>query len=165
MLRAQGTSGHIAVADTNVLRHYQPPAEIDWAGVVGGSPVRLVVPLRVIEELDAKKYARRDDLAGRARSVLPILQRTMGNAGARGQLRKAVTVEVPIDPGTRFRPLDADEEILETCHELRQFSGRPVALVTGDTGMTLRAEAQESQVASMPDKYLRNPSSATRTAS
>ena len=29
--------------------------------------VRVVVPLRVIEELDAKKYATRDDLASRTR--------------------------------------------------------------------------------------------------
>jgi hypothetical protein len=99
--RAAG-SGQITVLDTHVLLHYQPPETVDWLKLVAASPVRLVVPLRVIEELDATKYARQDDLAGRARAILPRLQRAIGTAGAPGQLREGVTIEVPINLGQDF---------------------------------------------------------------
>jgi hypothetical protein len=48
---------------------------------------------------------------------------------------------VPIDPGPRNRPEDADEEVLNTCRELSLLSSQDVTLVTGDTGMRLRAQA------------------------
>jgi predicted ribonuclease YlaK len=44
----------------------------------------------------------------------------------------------------RERLGDADEEILDTCRELWEFSGRPeggVTLITNDLGMRLRANA------------------------
>ena len=55
----------------------------------------------------------------------------------------------------RFQPHDADEEILALCAELPQLTGAEVTLVTADTGMRLRARAQRTTVARMPEKYLR----------
>lgn len=147
--------GHIAVLDTHVLLHYQPPEQIPWPKVVGHPHVRLVVPLRVVEELDEKKYARRDDIADRARRLLPRLEAVLGPAGAPGELRESVTIEVPVDSGPRRRPANADEEILDTCRELRQLTGREVSLVTGDTSMRLRGEARGLRVVKMPAEYER----------
>jgi hypothetical protein len=157
--RATAAPGWLTVIDTNILLHYQLPSDIPWTELVREPAVRLVVPLRVVEELDAKKYARRDNLADRARRILPWLKRVVGPAGAPGELRPFVTIEVPTDPGPRQRPLDADEEILEGCEELRQFSGRSVTLVTGDIGMVLRAEARAISVVQMSEEYAsRRPS-------
>ncbi len=72
--RANAAPGAFAVLDTHVLLHYTPPAEVPWPAVVGQPDVRLVLPLRVIEELDEKKYTARDDLADRARRLLSQLQ-------------------------------------------------------------------------------------------
>src|SRR5205814_6231219 len=44
----------IAVLDTHVLLHYRLFDEVDWPTLVGAKPVRLVVPLRVVEELDER---------------------------------------------------------------------------------------------------------------
>jgi hypothetical protein len=79
--RLSQAPGHITVLDTNMLLEFLPPDQIDWARVMKQSPIRLVAPLRVIEELDAKKYARRDDLADRARRVLSQLEGILGAAG------------------------------------------------------------------------------------
>jgi rRNA-processing protein FCF1 len=146
---------HLAVLDTNVLMHYQPIDQIPWPDVLGLTPVRLVIPLRVIEEIDAKKYARRDEFAQRARELLPSLERLLGPAGQPGQIAGGVSVEVPVDDGPRFRPDDADEEILETCRELSQFSRQPVSLITGDTGIRLRAQVLGITAARPPHKYRR----------
>ena len=147
--------------DTNVLLHYLPVDQIPWPDIVGHQNVRLVIPLRVIEEIDAKKYAKRPDLAKRARNLLPALERMFGQAGAPGRVTDGVTIEVPVDSGPRDRPADADEEILDTCRELGQFAGQPVTLVTGDTGMRLRAQAHGIATSTLPDKYLRGAQSDT----
>jgi hypothetical protein len=74
--------GLLTVLDTHVLLHFEPPAEVNWVEVVGEPLVRLVLPLRVVEELDEKKYAGRSDLADRARRLLSQLRGQLApNAG------------------------------------------------------------------------------------
>jgi len=154
-IRLSAAPGHLTLLDTNILLHYLPPAQIPWVDVIGQPSVRLVVPLRVIEELDAKKYARQDQLAKRARSILPAPEAVLGRAGSPGELQPSVTFEVPVDAAPRKRPADADQEILDTCGELRQLTGRQLTLVTADTAMRIRAQAYGVTVLKMPAKYER----------
>jgi rRNA-processing protein FCF1 len=152
--RAAG-DGQPAVIDTNVLLHYQRPDSVPWPKVLGRISVRLVVPLRVVEELDEKKYGRSDALATRAREVLPWIEEAILSKA--GKIREDTTIEVPIGPERRIRPENADREIVDECHELREFGAHGVMLVTGDTSMRLRAHAESIPTAPMPDTWLRNP--------
>jgi hypothetical protein len=152
---ARAASGPIAVLDTNILLQYQPFDQIPWEDVLGLPAVRLVIPLRVVEEIDAKKYGKQPDLGKRARNLLPALARRVGPAGAPAALDDETTIEVLVETGSRSRPGDADEEVLTTCLDLAQFSGKLVTLVTGDYGMTLRAQAYGLATASLPDNFLR----------
>ena len=154
--RARVAPGHITVLDTNDLLHYQWPEFVRWPEVVGQPQVRLVVPIRVVEELDVKKYSAGSDVAARARSVISKLRSVLrGRGGAPMRLRDDATIEVPLDRGPRTRPVDADEEILGACQELRRLTGRGVLLVTGDFAMELRAQQREIPVVEMPAKYRR----------
>lgn len=162
--RLEAAPGKATVVDTNVLLHYQAPWDVDWQAVVGEREVRLVLPLRVIEELDEKKYTGRDHMADRARRLLSQLWETLGDsAGAPVPLRGKVTIEVPVEEGRRVRSLDADEEILDECEQLRNVGQVPI-LVTGDTGMSLRANARRLDVRRMPEKYLRGGGPAGKEA-
>jgi hypothetical protein len=153
--RLAAAPGQLTVLDTNVLLHFQPPDQVDWTALIGTPAVRLVLPLRVIEELDEKKYTARDNLAGRARRLLSQLRTQLApTSGGPTPLRTGVTIEVPVDDGPRRRTLDADQEILDTCREL-QCGGQDVVLVTDDTGMTLRAWPRGLRVVAMPEEYLR----------
>jgi hypothetical protein len=149
------TPGRIAVLDTNVLMHYEEPDKIRWHEALGTGPWRLVIPLRVVEELDMKKYTDSPKLSSRARALLPRLEKLIGDDGAPRALKDGVTIEVPVERGPRARLVDADEEILAMCFELPQLTAAPVTLVTGDTGMRLRARAQATEVAQLPTKYRR----------
>jgi rRNA-processing protein FCF1 len=156
--RIRSSPGTIMVLDTNTFLHYQLPDSVDWCALVGAKAVRLIVPLRVVEELDAKKWTRNDDLAGRARDALAQMDRLLSSTiGVPVALREATTIEVPVDDGPRYRPMDADEEILLECEEQRAFANEQVFLVTGDTAISLRARARRLDVVSMPEKYLRRP--------
>lgn len=153
--RLVAAPGQLCVLDTHVLLHFLPPDQVDWQKVVGTTAVRLVLPLRVVEELDEKKYTGRDDLADRARRLLSQLRSQLSpTAGAPTQLRDGVTIEVPVDDAPRRRTVDADQEILDTCREL-QAGGPPVVLVSDDTGVTLRAISAGLRVVAMPEEYLR----------
>ena len=124
----------LTVLDTNVLLHYQPPDKVNWQEVVKESQIRLVLPLRVIEELDEKKYLAREQLADRARRLLSQLWSLLkDNAGA------------PV--------------MLNLCRDLQSVK-QLVVLVTGDTGMSLRAASYGICVVSMPERYrrIRRPS-------
>jgi hypothetical protein len=163
LARAKGAA-LVTVIDTNTLLHYEPPASISWPVILGLSPVRLVIPLRVIEEVDAKKYSPSRRLRDRARSVLPHIADRVGLWGDSVPLADGVTLEVLVEPGPRERPADADEEILDTCRELWDFSGRPeggITLITNDVAMRLRAQAIGGiHPVSLDDEYLRDKDSA-----
>jgi rRNA-processing protein FCF1 len=154
--RSRAASGHITVVDTNALLHYHLPDSIDWPAVVGEANVRLVLPLRVIEELDAKKYTESEKIRRKARELLPKLRSFVGSGGTPKAVRDDTTIEVFIEPGPRSRPSDADTEILETAHELHRLSGKAVTIATADTGMALRGETEGIPTVSMPDKYRRD---------
>jgi len=160
--RLAAAPGKVTVVDTNVLLHFEPPVQVDWPAVVGERHVRLVLPLRVVEELDEKKYTARDDIADRARRLLAQLRTQLtSTAGGPVPLRDGVTIEVPVDDGPRRRILDADQEILYTCDQLRAV-GCPVVLVTDDDGISIRAARVGIRVVPMPERYLRKKPKSTR---
>jgi len=150
--RADGARGPMTVLDTNVLLHHQRPDSVPWPTVLNVAAVRLVVPLRVVEELDAKKYSRAD-LADRARALLPWLEEAVAKGPCK--IADSTTIEVLVDRHRHLRPQDADREILDACHELREFSGQHVTLVTADTAMLLRARAEGIAAQRMPPGYER----------
>jgi rRNA-processing protein FCF1 len=158
--QAMGASNAtVAVLDTHVLLHFKLFTQILWPKIMNTKPVRIAIPLRVIDELDQKKASNRQDLRERAATALAHLEQAVTVIGRPAPLRDDVTIEVvrPLlldDVPRRGRP-DADGEILDTCESLATFNSN-VVLVTGDYGMRLRARDRQIAVFSMPDD-LRSP--------
>lgn len=154
--RYQELPGLRAIVDTNVLLHHQRPDSVNWVEVLG-EPASILLPLRVVEELDTKKYTGHPQLRQAARDLLIWLETLFIERS---------TLTAPLGDGNetrvhlllterpRYKPSDADEEILDACHEVQRFVGR-ATLVTGDTGMRLRARAEGLTVLRMPEKYRR----------
>jgi hypothetical protein len=163
--------GAITVPDANVLLHYQRFDQVDWRAVLAAEAkvdgVRLVIPMQVLEELDAKKYARRDDFRRRAESVLRALDKFLDQAATGPvKVRPGVTLEIlPELPyllgGQRSSDRDQDGEILADCRFLQQATGRPVTIVTGDRAMRVRARAYGLAVRPMPERYRKPLTSGT----
>ena len=153
--RLGAAPGTVAVLDSNALLQYLLPPQIPWPQLLAADQVRLVVPLRVVEELDAKKYGSSPRLAKAARSLLPWIERTLGGGGRPGPVCDDVTIEVPVEVEFRLRVADADGEILAFCDEFQQLTGKPVTVITADTSMLIRAQAQELAVCQLPENYRR----------
>lgn len=151
-------STSIAVVDTHVLLHYRLFDEVPWLDiVVDVEDLLLVVPLRVVDELDAKKSAaRREDLRDRARTVIRALERCLDR---RGIVRSDVRLEgvglADLDPESyRNPPLPVDIEILDVCEGVASYAAGKTNLVTGDLGMRIRARERSIGVIGMPDAHL-----------
>jgi len=135
----------LGVLDTNVLLHYKLLTDVRWTEVIGKSPVTLVIPIRVLAEMDGKKAAPNNPkLRSRARTRINLLEGVLRGEGFLYPVREnvAVTVvgSVELDPETRRRtPLPPDVEILDVCAALGAYAPNAVSLVTGDLAMKMHA--------------------------
>lgn len=140
------------VVDTNVFLHCRPME--NWASwsFASSGPVRVVVPLRVIEELDDHKRDRNSDIQDRARGRVRWLRATLRPNGPT-ELRAGISIEALVPSGERKLQMSADTEILEAAETLETFTGRRVVIVTSDLGMELRAQTAGMALARVPDEY------------
>jgi predicted ribonuclease YlaK len=145
--------------DTHLLLHFLPPEQVDWKEIVGSEPVRLFLPITVVDELDELKYTGKDRVRGKARAALANVERSVGPGGSPGAVREGVTIEVELSLSDDSRDPDSDRSIISACGELEQLAETPnsVSLVTGDAGMRLRAAQRDVRAVAMPEKYLREP--------
>jgi hypothetical protein len=128
--KAGDARGVPPVLDTNVLLEFVSPNQVDWGSNIGAPQVRLVIPLRVVEERDALKYdQRRAQRADHVRRLHPQLARWLGDPRAPAELRPDTTIEIDLVTGPRERPADGDDEVLRICEEFEQFDGSSVVLV------------------------------------
>jgi hypothetical protein len=136
-----------AVPDTNVLLHGKPYRELPWLQLTGETSLRLIVPLKVIEELDDHKHHHKVlDVRHRARAVVRSLwEDVSANSDSRAEIAPNVTLEVPIGLWPRVRTTDSDEEVRSFASQLRGLQV-PVLVITDDIGMSLLAAAEQLAV-------------------
>ncbi|MEV4516183.1 PIN domain-containing protein [Dactylosporangium sp. NPDC049525] len=144
--------GEILVLDTNTLMHYQRFDQVKWREEFGVKAVRLLLPLVVLDEVDAKTYASSPQLARRAESVLRALDSLIEAAtlGA-ASIRPGVTLEVLTDPDGHRRTTDKDDEILRRAEFVEQVVERRVTVVSADRGMRVRGIGRGLRVRPLPE--------------
>jgi PIN domain len=150
-----GRRGQIVVPDTSAFIEGEYFDQFDWhslKGVARDKRVRLIVPILVIEELDAKKTDRNNRVSSRARSVLRRLWELHGSRPAQPARipNRDVTVEVFLDDAWHLRRPVNDDEIVERAVAIKETTGRSVLLVSGDYKMLYRAAAAGLGAALMP---------------
>ena len=150
------------VYDTNLLNHWHSPDAVLWRDVFRDlgetvKHVRLVVPIRVIDELDRQKYGQ-GDLARKAATAIRFMERTLkgANAGQPVPLRDGVTLEVWLNNDDR--DVEVDLSVLNCATDLANLCGN-TWVVTDDAGMRLRAQNMGLKTASLPEQY-RKPGTA-----
>jgi PIN domain len=146
------------ILDTNVFHTWQRPDQIDWPAVLRGwtetaRTARLVVPLRVVDELDGQKYGN-GFLAESATKAVRFLQQTLaGRAGESVPIRAGRTATLEVWTQTEDRGADSDLAILRCAADLDVVCEAGARVVTGDLGMQLRAEHMDLKVRALPDDY------------
>ncbi|MFJ8444045.1 PIN domain-containing protein [Kitasatospora griseola] len=133
------------VYDTNMLNHWAQPGDLRWREILKSEGVetklvRLIIPLKVIDELDRQKYGD-GALAKKAATAIRYLERTLGDTapGTPVDLRPGeATLEVWND--SDHRDADPDLAILRCATDIAALHpDAQVRVLTDDTGMRLRA--------------------------
>lgn len=146
--------GQIVVPDTSAFIEGVYFDQFTWHSLddlTQSKPVRLIIPILVIEELDAKKSDRNNRVSGRARSVLRRLWELHGSDPAQPARipGRAATVEVFLDDDWHVRRPANDDEIVERAVTIKEITGRSVLLASGDYKMLYRAAAAGLRAAIM----------------
>jgi hypothetical protein len=129
-----------AVFDTNTHLHFPRFDSHNWADELGGGPMTVVVPLLVLEELDAHKNKGALVLGDRAAAVCRAITQAVepSDRDAVGETR----VELLLDPPDHGRRSNNDDEIMDRAQALTATPGAPVVVVTDDDSMRARARAR-----------------------
>lgn len=146
---------HFVVLDTSFfIQHEDKLEEVDFGPLIDvwQSPVNLLVPIVVVDELDRLKQSKDRHVRWRAGYTLAILDRvfekTTGRARLRagdivppapGDKRSEVTIELIFDPPGHLRLPINDDEIVDRALAIEPLADRKVTLLTYDTGQSTRA--------------------------
>ncbi|MEU5335569.1 PIN domain-containing protein [Streptomyces asoensis] len=153
-----GNVGVLVVADSSVyIQHATKLLEWDFQELctVREESVHLLVPMVVVDELDGIKQTKEKDRRWRAGYTLAVLERHLQAGRDRAVIREAdfspldtggipcgvVSVEVLYDPPAHTRLPINDDEIVDRAVTVQLLAGRPVRLITYDTGQAMRARA------------------------
>ena len=137
--------GVIVVPDTSAFVEGTYFTELNWqelANIDAQKPVRLVVPILVVEELDELKRGR-DRARDRARSVLRRLWELNSDGKQAGVIpgSRPVTVEVLVDDSWHVRRPVNDNEIIERALYVGEITGRGVILAAADYSMLYQSSS------------------------
>lgn len=134
----------IVVADTNSFLHCHVWDRLDvWCNAVGDGSL-VLLPMRVIRELDNKKVSSNKGIARRAAKTLNELEQRMRLENV-AVLERGVTLTVFLQAGV-WDP-DHDQEVLNVALTANAYSiEQRVAVLTDDLSMRLRARSCGLQI-------------------
>ncbi len=135
-----------AVEEDDLFRHLDIPPFL---------PIHLLVPILVVDELDGLKQSGNKDVRWRAGYTLAVLddrlkdpthpgklrtEDTIRQSGSQG-FREAVSIEILFDPPGHTRLPIHDDEIIDRALAAQVLAGSDLAVITYDTGQSMRARA------------------------
>lgn len=143
-------AGTCLVPDTSFfIEHDKKIEEVDFHELTQSSgPVRLLIPMVVIDELDRLKRGAKSTVRWRAGYSVAVIDRVIADPPLPGILRAReqmpprgeVTLQAVLDPhGHRRMPIN-DDEIVDRCLACRPYA-QSLTLLTYDTGQSTRARA------------------------
>lgn len=139
--------GSPVVLDTSALMEGKPFSTFDWHSLdsaLAGVPIRLIVPLLVVEELDELLHDRDGNRKKKARDAtraLWNLHKTDPTEPAPMPAGPDVTIEVLVEEDWRERRPNNDAEIIDQAVAFRDMTGKDVHLAACDLRMVYRAGA------------------------
>ena len=143
------------VMDTSALVRAKDFTEIDWSAYFKKAPVRLIIPIVVVMELDHLKNTGKSAKARpRLRKIREILE---GHGKGPAPVRGGVTLELLLDPPRHERLSINDQEIIRRADFFAERRGGALHIVTGDYAMQFTAEADGLHVFFLPDELRLDP--------
>lgn len=113
-------SALLVVVDTNIFLHEEPFEQIPWRRRLPVSePIQIIVPIRVIDELDDQKFRGNKERARKALRTLVRLTDDQPNLAV--SIGDGITIETYVPSGPRQEILSGDSEILIRARRYGHF--------------------------------------------
>jgi PIN domain len=154
-IRRWSAYGHFVMPDTSFyIEHDQKLEEADFGPLIDvwESPITVLVPIVIVDELDRLKQSKDRQVRWRAGYTLAVLDRVFANSasptrlragdvvpGPDGLMRSEVAIELVFDPPGHARLPINDDEIIDRALAIEPLADRQVTLLTYDTGQSTRA--------------------------
>lgn len=142
--------------DTNIILHFTPLDQIDWAEICGQQKVNVYFAPIIIEELDKQKRNSNQKISKRAKNAI----KKIGEVGLQGSWTNNVVINVltqrPTNNTYHDNGLNKDENddrLLATIIEFKKLIDRDVKLITNDLGPKLKCLSLGIETISLLDKY------------
>jgi hypothetical protein len=171
-------SGYYAVPDSSFyIQHADKLEDVDFGPLIDvwQSPVTVLVPIVIVDELDRLKENKDQQVRWRAGYTLAVLDRVFATSAGRARLRAGdvvpgpdgltrseVTIEMVFDPPGHSRLATTDDEIIDRTLAVEALAARKVTLLTYDTGQSTRARNAGLQVRKLRKEIGDEPESAAR---
>ena len=145
--------------DTNLLIHYQPIEELDWSKIVSGKDFTILIPLKVVRELDNHKHSHKNFVQKQSRKILPKLYKYLDD---KSNLPENLDIKILEEdpPENVFKNnnlntnINDDDEIIASIIHYRSTNDiDDISLITADYGMLLKARNYNINAVKIPDKY------------
>lgn len=158
-----------AVLDTNFFLHFEPIDQVAWLDLLDTGQATLVLPRRIIEELDTQKDQNaKAKLRERARKAQQRIEKILLD-GDDSRVRDSVTMEFCEKLADDFfsendldRSTPDDHLVATALHLQEEHPESRVVIVTDDTGPRLTAKPYNIE-ALRPPKELRLPAVQSET--
>lgn len=154
-------AGSCVVPDTSFyIEHGEKIEDVDFHVLARDrGPVRVLIPMIVVDELDGLKRGATSRTRWRARYSVAVIDKVIVDPPQPGILspeaymppRGEVTFQIVFDPRGHGRLPINDDEIIDRCLACQPFVGN-VTVITYDTGQSTRAKAAGLKVTKLsPD--------------
>jgi rRNA-processing protein FCF1 len=148
-IRRWSAYGHYVVPDTSF--YIEHPAKLEVADFgplieVWESPITVLVPMVVVDELDRLKEIKDRHKRWRAGYTLAVLDRLFARWTGRARLQAGLDEPGPHGRTRGVRLPINDDELVDRALAIQPLAGRQVTLLTYDTGQASRARNAGLQV-------------------
>jgi rRNA-processing protein FCF1 len=147
--------GHYVMPDTSFyIEHKDKLEKVEFGPLIDvwQSPVTILVPIVIVDELDRLKESTKVPVRWRAGYTLGVLERVFAKSTGRARLRAGdvvpgpdrlthseIMIELVYDPPGHTRLPINDDEIIDRALAAQALADRNVTLLTYDTGQAMRA--------------------------
>jgi hypothetical protein len=154
--RLVSSPGHPIVLDTSVFMEGEPFRTFGWHALspaLASGPIRLLVPVLAVDELDDLMHGRRAERREKAQAAAEELRQVYGAkptepAPLPGQAD--VTIEVLLDGDGHQRRSSNDAEIIDQALRVHELTGKAALLAACDHRRLRRAAAVGLPAVRMP---------------
>jgi len=141
--------------DTNVLLHYPHVDQIDWLKWCNCESIKIILCLKVIDELDCKKND--PNLGERAGKVLKKVNKIITSNN--GQIKDEILLKTG-DKDLKYTDISADEAIIQQALDYQSnHQDEDLYIMTEDLGMQLRCSQRIKIIEPDKKKRMQSPMS------